>query len=113
MHSSGTHSTQRQRKNISESDYDIYSEFNRLPSDTLIRKSRASVFFRTELDEVIEDMGIDSIVLVVRAQVAASEPPWWTRTRDYPPYSYKNVCSTGTRSVMPLICSICTTSMVM
>ena len=62
-HSSGTHSTQRQRKNISESDYDIYPEFNRLPSDTLIRKSRASVFFQTELDEVIEDMGIDSIVL--------------------------------------------------
>ena len=34
-----------------------------MPSDTLIRKSRASVFFRTELDEVIEEMGIDSIVL--------------------------------------------------
>ena len=62
-HSSGTHSTQRQRKNISESDYDIYPELNCLPSDTLIRKSRASVFFRTELDEVIEEMGIDSIVL--------------------------------------------------
>ena len=62
-HSSGTHSTQRQRKNISESDYDIYAEFNCLPGDTLIRKSRASVFFRTELDQVVEDLGIDSIVL--------------------------------------------------
>tara|TARA_B100001093_G_scaffold514810_2_gene589718 strand:- start:3610 stop:4284 length:675 start_codon:yes stop_codon:yes gene_type:complete len=62
-HSTGTHSTQRQRKNISESDYDIYAAFNYLQDDTLIRKSRASVFFKTELDQIIEDLGIDSIVL--------------------------------------------------
>ena len=62
-HTRGTHSTQRQRKNISEADYDIYASFPLEPSDTLIRKSRASVFFNTELDNAIKEQGIDSIVL--------------------------------------------------
>ena len=62
-HSSGKHSTQRQRKNISEADYNIYQEFPLSSSDTLIRKSRASVFFQTKLDEVIKEQGIDSIVV--------------------------------------------------
>ena len=62
-HSTGTHSTQRQRKNISESDYDIYGEFSMSPDDAVIRKSRASVFFQTELDDVIRDQDIDSIVV--------------------------------------------------
>ncbi len=62
-HSTGTHSTQRQRKNISESDYNIYGEFIMSPDDVVIRKTRASVFFQTELDDVIRDQGIDSIVV--------------------------------------------------
>ena len=62
-HSTGTHSTQRQRKNIAESDYDIYHEFPLSPGDILVRKSRASVFFQTELDHVIKEQGIDSIVV--------------------------------------------------
>ena len=62
-HSAGTHSTQRQRKNISETDYDIYGEFECSPGDTLIRKKRASVFFQTELDSVIKTLGIDSVVI--------------------------------------------------
>jgi maleamate amidohydrolase len=33
------------------------------PDDVVIRKSRASVFFQTELDDVIRDQGIDSIVV--------------------------------------------------
>ena len=62
-HSSGTHSTQRQRKNISKVDYEIYGEFDVAPTDILIYKSRASVFFQTKLDKVIEKLGIDSIVI--------------------------------------------------
>lgn len=62
-HSSGTHSTQRQRKNICRTDYEIYSAFDNSPNDILIHKSRASVFFRTALDSVIEKLGIDSIVI--------------------------------------------------
>ena len=33
------------------------------PDDVVIRKTRASVFFQTELDDVIRDQGIDSIVV--------------------------------------------------
>ena len=62
-HSTGKHSTQRQRKNISESDYDIYDEFQLTRGDILVRKSRASVFFQTKLDDVIKELGIDSIVV--------------------------------------------------
>ena len=62
-HTGGTHSTQRQRKNIYEADYDIYAELPLEPSDILIRKSRASVFFNTELDDVIKEQGIDSIMV--------------------------------------------------
>ena len=46
-----------------ESDYDIYGEFIMSPDDVVIRKTRASVFFQTELDDVIRDQGIDSIVV--------------------------------------------------
>ncbi len=62
-HASGMHSTQRQRKDVSESDYQIFDAFRPQPTDAIIKKSRASVFYKTKLDEVIMERNIDSIVV--------------------------------------------------
>lgn len=62
-HASGTHSTQRKRKELCEEDYDIYFEFSPEPADVIIKKSRASVFFGTTMAETLEDLKIDSLVI--------------------------------------------------
>ena len=62
-HSSGLHSTQRKRKGITPADYDIFPEFELFKTDFIIYKSRASVFYQTNLDNLIAHLGVDSIIV--------------------------------------------------
>ena len=62
-HSEGVHSTQRQRKALTEEDYAIYEAFCPEPEDTIIYKPRASVFFDTPMAETMKELGVDSLVI--------------------------------------------------
>lgn len=62
-HSEGVHSTQRQRKALTEEDYAIYEAFQPEPGDTIIYKPRASVFFDTPMAETMKALGVDSLVI--------------------------------------------------
>lgn len=62
-HSEGVHSTQRQRKALTEDDYAIYEAFKPEPQDTIIYKPRASVFFETPMAATIQELGVDSLVI--------------------------------------------------
>ena len=56
--------TLRPRKTAKAEDYEIFPEIDFRPTDKLIKKLRASVFFDTGLNDYLTRLGIDSLFIV-------------------------------------------------